>query len=110
MSAPVESSFGYHIILCTEVYTAPDDVNTMSISDLPSDWQDQIIQSLTASAEETAYNNWIQEYKSGLTITINEMPSGLVYDVSTEGLTPSEGSYAASLAQESTEGPSESTE
>ena len=82
----------------------------MSISDLPSDWQDQIIQSLTASAEETAYNNWIQEYKSGLTITINEMPSGLVYDVSTEGLTPSEGSYAASLAQESTEGPSESTE
>lgn len=89
VSGLVTSSYGIHIIKCTDVFTAPketaDDgsqtVKVTSLDQIPSEWRDTIKQSLQSQSQTTNYQNWLQDKKNSSDITVNDMPSGLPYDV-----------------------------
>lgn len=102
----VTSSYGIHIIKCTQVFNAPEEVT--SIDQLPSEFMDSIKSTLEASAKQQAYSQWYQDYKSNADIQINDMPSGLVYDVSLDGVEPS--STSASTESDASTSADSSTE
>lgn len=85
----VQSEYGYHIIKCTDVYNAPkttgDDgtetVDITSIDQIPSDWLDKIKSSLRSSKQSSAYQEFLDQEKQNSDIQVNDMPSGLPYDV-----------------------------
>lgn len=83
MSDLVESQYGYHIIKCTEIYTAPEDGVT-SLDQIPEDLVNIIRSELESSAETSAVSEWYTEYKEAADIVINEMPEGLPYYVDME--------------------------
>ncbi len=90
VSGLVTSSYGIHIIKCTEVFNAPDQVT--SLDQIPSEFLDSIKSTLESSSKQQAYSQWYQDYKSNADIQINDMPSGLAYDVSLDGVEPSSSS------------------
>ena len=96
VSGLVTSSYGIHIIKCTDVFTAPDEVT--STDQLPSEFMDSIKETLASYNEQNAYSEWYSNYKENADIVINDMPSGLAYDVSTEGLTASSSSDSSSTS------------
>ena len=80
-----------------------------SIDQIPSEFSDSIKQSLEASSKNQSYSDWYQSYKESAEIETTDMPSGLAYDVSTDGIEPSEGSTAAATQSEGASEGEEST-
>ncbi len=87
VSGLVTSSYGIHIIKCTQVFTAPDEIT--STDQIPSEFIDYLKTQLESSRQQSAYSEWYQEYKENADIQTNDMPSGLSYDVSLDGIEPS---------------------
>ena len=85
VSGLVTSSYGIHIIKCTDVFEAPDEVTSMS--DLPEAFQESFNSMAKSSAQQSAYSTWFSEFKENANIVINDMPSGLPYDVDLSGYT-----------------------
>ena len=81
VSGLVTSDYGIHIIKCTEVFTCPEEVT--SIEELPQELQDLIVDYVSSSAQDMAYQEWFSSYQEGADIVINDMPEGLPYDVDT---------------------------
>ena len=79
MSGLVTSTYGIHIIKCTDVFTAPEEVT--SLDQIPSDWVDSIKSSLKSQKQSEAYQQWLEEYKESSDVVINPMPEGLPYAV-----------------------------
>ena len=100
VSGLVTSSYGIHIIKCTEVFNAPDEVT--SLDQIPSEFVDQIRSTIEDSNKQTAYSEWYQNYKDNADIQINEMPEGLAYDVSLDGIEKSSDSSSTGTATEGT--------
>lgn len=75
----VKSDYGIHIIKCTEVYTAPDEVT--SLDQVPPELVEYLRSMVKSSNEASAYQTWFQDYKNQADIQKNDMPSGLPYDV-----------------------------
>ncbi len=84
----VETSYGLHIIKCTDEFNAPDELT--SIDQLPSDWVDEIKQTIQSDNAYTAYEAWLSEAADS--VVINPMPEGLPYDID---ITPYEEEIAA---------------
>ncbi len=100
ISGLVTSEFGIHIIKCTEVYEAPEEVT--SLDEVPSELVDYITQMVASDYKNTKYNEWKAEYKENADIVINDMPEGLPYDVDmseyvTEDAAATEGTDAAEV-------------
>lgn len=93
VSALVTTTYGIHIIKCTDVFTAPEEVT--SIDQIPTEFSDNIKKSLETSSRNQAYSDWYQGYKEGADIVINEMPSDVPYNVDTTGVTPTSSSDQA---------------
>lgn len=87
VSGLVTTTYGIHIIKCTDVFTAPEEVT--SIDQIPAEFADNIKKSLETSSSNQAYSDWYQSYKEGADIVINEMPADAPYNVDTTGVTPS---------------------
>lgn len=107
VSGLVTSTYGIHIIKCTDVFTAPEEVT--SIDQVPSEFADNIRQSLETSSKSQAYSDWYQSYKESAEIVINEMPADATYNVDTSGVTPSS-SAATGTTDESSSADESSTE
>lgn len=88
VSGLVTTNYGIHIIKCTDVFTAPEEVT--SIDQVPAEFADNIRKSLETSSKNQAYSDWYKGYKESADIVINEKPSGLAYDVDTSGVTPTQ--------------------
>ena len=81
VSGLVTSSYGIHIIKCTDVYNAPkekaDDgtetVKITSLDQIPSEWQETIKESLQSQGQTTNYQNWLKEKKESSDLKINDM-------------------------------------
>ncbi|WP_165042837.1 peptidylprolyl isomerase [Adlercreutzia sp. ZJ138] len=97
----VESQYGWHIIKCTDVFVAPEEVT--SVDQIPADWVETIKSSLKQQAQSEAFNAWLEEYKKSADIVINDMPEGLPYDID---LTPYQEAAAANAEDTATEGDS----
>lgn len=80
----VESTYGYHIIECTDVLEWDGTLDDISI--VPQD----IVDNVRKTLQSEKFQEWYSEYQSNADITINDMPHGLPYDVSLDGVTKSE--------------------
>lgn len=78
----VTSSYGIHIIKCTDIFTAPETLE--NLSDLPQEFQDSIRAMYTANNESQAYYTWLEEQREAADIQVNDMPEGLPYYVDME--------------------------
>lgn len=89
ISGLVTSTYGIHIIKCTDVFNAPktkaedgtETVEVTSMDQIPAEWADSIKAALKSQKQNEAYHQWIEEYKEGADIVINPMPEGLPYAV-----------------------------
>lgn len=79
VSGLVTSQFGIHIIKCTDVFTAPQEIT--SLDQLPSEFVEYIRTMVKSNNGATAYQTWFDDYKNNADIQKNDMPSGLPYDV-----------------------------
>ncbi len=119
VSGLVTSTYGIHIIKCTDVYNAPkvtgDDgtetVKVTSIDQIPSEWQETIKESLQSQNQSTAYQNWLTEKKNSSDLTINDMPSDVSYnvDMSKYQTSSTDSSTSTSTSSSSTSTDSSST-
>ena len=79
VSGLVTSSYGIHIIKCTDEFTAPAELT--SLDQLPSEFVEQFRSSLKSSNQSKAYQQWLSDAKENADIEIKDMPSGLPYDL-----------------------------
>ena len=79
VSGLVPSEFGIHIIKCTDKFTMPPELT--SLDQIPAELLDAIETTLTSTNKQEAYSKWLEEQKSGGNVVINDMPSGLIYDI-----------------------------
>lgn len=93
ISGLVPSQFGIHIIKCTDVFTAPETLE--SIDQLPVEFQDSIKAMLRSNNESQAYYTWLEEQRNAADIVINDMPEGLPYWVDMANFPKSEDSSGA---------------
>ncbi|MBQ9043332.1 MAG: peptidylprolyl isomerase [Eggerthellaceae bacterium] len=75
----VESEYGIHIIKCTEVYTAPEEVT--SLDQIPADFQETIKSMASSIKANNDYTAWLEELREKADIVINPMPSDVPYNV-----------------------------
>lgn len=94
VSELITSQFGIHIIKCTDVFAAPEEVT--NIDQIPAEFLSTIKTQLTQQKQSTAYQAWLEEYKGAADIVLNDMPEGLPYMVDMSKYTPAEDSPAAS--------------
>lgn len=86
VSGLVTTNYGIHIIKCTDVFTAPEEVT--SVDQIPVEFSDGIKKSIESSSRSQAYSDWYAGYKEAADIVINDMPSDVSYNVDTTGVTP----------------------
>lgn len=79
VSGIVETSYGYHIIKCTDVFKVDGAVK--SIDEVPAKIKDYVVNTIVSSAETEAYDAWLKEYTDKADIKINEMPADVPYNV-----------------------------
>ena len=80
VSGLVTSTYGIHIIKCTDVFQ-PADGETVTFSSLPSEFQDTIKNMLKSNQGQTDYKNWLSDQKENANVVINDMPKNLSYYV-----------------------------
>lgn len=85
VSGLVTSDYGIHIIKCTEVFNAPDEV--ASIDQIPSEFVDYVREVLESGLSNQAYTDYVTKFKDEAEIVVNDMPEGLSYDVEVEAVT-----------------------
>ncbi len=79
VSGLVTSEFGIHIIKCTDVFTAPEELT--SVSELPEALQEEIKSYTKDSLTSTSFDEWITAQKDAADIVINDMPADVPYNV-----------------------------
>ena len=78
----VKSQFGYHIIKCTDVFTAPE--NLTKLDQLPEAFQDFFKNLANTTTVDSALTTWVNAYKKNVDVKVNPMPEKLPYDIDTE--------------------------
>lgn len=78
-SGLVASSFGIHIIRCTDLLRAPDEID--SLDQVSSGFVDTVRTLASASVQKQAFSTWMQEYEAEEGFQIADMPEGLPYDI-----------------------------
>lgn len=96
VSGIVESTYGYHIIKCTDYFHIDDKVT--SIDQVPKKMRTYVSNVIKTQNQSTAYSEWMDKYVKKADIKINDMPSDVPYNVSLDGVTPSTGSASATGA------------
>ena len=95
VSGLVTSQFGIHIIQCTDVYTAPEEMT--SLDGFPQEFYDIVYDMLYEQMCADEYQAWLDEQLESGDIVINDMPEGLSYYVDMEAY---EAEHAADNAPE----------
>ena len=84
MSGVVESTYGYHIIVCTDYFHV--DGSVTDIKQLPNALKKYVINVIKTQDSGTKYSNWLESYIKKADIKINKMPSDVPYNVSLKGV------------------------
>ena len=79
VSGLVTSTYGIHIIMCTEEFTAPDELT--SSDELPDEIREELIEYVQEQNLSTDFSEWLTAYEEEADIVINDMPEGLPYDI-----------------------------
>ena len=76
----VESQYGYHIIMCTEHFVAPEEIT--SLDQIPEGFRDTIREAASATAVQDMYQAWLDEMREKANVVVNAMPEKAPYNVS----------------------------
>ena len=87
VSDVVESTYGYHIIKCTDYFHVDNQVD--DIKQVPKDIKKYVSNVVKTQAESAVYSAWLEQYKKDADITVNPMPKDVPYNVSLKGVTKS---------------------
>ena len=87
VSDVVESTYGYHIIKCTDYFHVDNQVD--DIKQVPKAIKKYVSNVVKTQAASTAYSEWLEQYKKDADITVNPMPKDVPYNVSLKGVTKS---------------------
>ena len=87
VSDVVESTYGYHIIKCTDYFHVDNQVD--DIKQVPKDIKKYVSNVVKTQAASTAYSECLEQYKKDADITVNPMPKDVPYNVSLKGVTKS---------------------
>lgn len=79
VSEVVESTYGYHIIKCTDYFHVDEKAD--SIDQIPAEIKDAIVSSLKSSQVDEDYSAWLEEYIDKNDFKINAMPADVPYNV-----------------------------
>lgn len=90
VSGLVTSQFGIHIIKCTEVYAAPEELT--SLDGFPQEFYDMVYGMLYEQMCADEYQAWLDGQLESGDVVVNDMPEGLSYYVDMEA-------YEAQLAE-----------
>lgn len=93
VSGLVKSTYGYHIIMCTDLFSVDGSVS--SIDDIPDDIVESVRSTVHTQQVSTAYNTWLADYTEKADIQINKMPAEVPYNVSLDGVEPSSSGSAS---------------
>ena len=80
---PVQSPYGYHVIMCTDVFDADDD-GTISVNQMPDDLYEILVSDTVDVLDEQNRESYLLSVTNAHDIQINDMPDGLPYDVSSD--------------------------
>lgn len=78
MSGLVKTTYGYHIILCTDQFNVE---SVSSADEIPEAIRDAISSKIKTEEESTKYSTWLNDYIDKADIKINEMPEDAPYNV-----------------------------
>lgn len=84
VSGLVKSTYGYHIITCTDVFSV--DGSVTSIDQVPSEIKDYISNVIKTQQVSADYSAWLQDYQDKADIKINKMPEDVPYNVDMTGV------------------------
>ena len=87
VSDVIESTYGYHVIKCTDYFHVDSQVD--DIKQVPKDIKKYVSNVVKTQAASTAYSEWLEQYKKDADITVNPMPKDVPYNVSLKGVTKS---------------------
>ena len=87
VSEVVESTYGYHVIKCTDYFHVDNQVD--DINQVPKAIKKYVSNVVKTQAASTAYSEWLEQYKKDADITVNPMPKNVPYNVSLKGVTKS---------------------
>lgn len=79
MSGIVETTYGYHIIMCTDLFHVDGQVT--SIDQIPEELRTQFAETIKSNEQQTAYTEWFDQYVEDADIKINPMPEDVPYNV-----------------------------
>lgn len=79
----VQSKYGYHIIMVTDVFEAPETIE--SLDQVPTEIVEEIRTTASETDSETAMDDWLLEKKQTSDVTINPMPENVPYNVDMSG-------------------------
>ena len=79
MSGLVPSTYGIHIIECTDTFEAPEELK--SLDELPAEFQEAVKSMLASSNQQQVYYTWVEDQRNGAEIVINDMPEDVPYFV-----------------------------
>ena len=99
ISEPVSSSFGFHIIKCTDVFEPTGDESTYDA--LPAEFVDSAKAMAMNAAGSDAYSKWVAGLRESANVQINDMPKGLSYDVAVPDVSASSSEASSSEASSS---------
>lgn len=101
MSGLVETTYGYHIILCTDYFHVDGSVS--SVDQIPEDLRAAIADTVASEKQAAAYNEWLNGYVESADIEINPMPENVPYNVDMSLAGSAEGSSGSAETEGSTE-------
>ena len=84
VSGLVKSTYGYHIITCTDTFSV--DGSVTSIDQVPSEIKDYISNVIKTQQVSADYSKWQQDYLEKADLKINKMPENVPYNVDMSGV------------------------
>lgn len=79
VSGLVKSTYGYHIIKCTDYFHV--DGSVTSVDQIPSDLKKNIVATIKNKQVSADYSTWLSDYTDKADIKINKMPGNVPYNV-----------------------------
>ena len=90
VSGVVETSYGYHIIKCTELFHVDGELS--KADEIPEEIRDAISDAIVSEEQGAAYTEWWENYQEQADLEINPMPEDVPYNVDMSLATAGSGS------------------